>query len=52
MIWFVITSAIINILGGMVMETKDNRSFLVFKALPFFSGLGCLIYFLKVTGII
>jgi ABC-type Na+ efflux pump permease subunit len=45
-IWFVLVCAIVNIFLGMIMKTEDLKSFFVFKAIPFFSGLGALIYFL------
>lgn len=45
-IWFVLASGIMNVLLGMMMKTTDFPSFLLFKGIPFFSGAGCLIYFL------
>lgn len=45
-IWFVLASGIVNIMSAMLVNTENFPSALVFKVIPFFSGLGCLIYFL------
>lgn len=45
-IWFVLASGIMSVLYSLLLKTENFRSFLFFKAIPFFSGAGCLIYFL------
>ncbi|GIN67060.1 hypothetical protein J41TS2_24810 [Bacillus sonorensis] len=51
MIWIVLACSIYNIMFSLVAKTSDLRSSVVFKVFPFFLGLGCLIYFLKITGL-
>ncbi|HZH58461.1 MAG TPA: hypothetical protein VEY70_02560 [Metabacillus sp.] len=50
MIWIVLACGIYNIFLSLILKTRDFGSSVVFKVIPFFLGLGCLIYFLKVTG--
>lgn len=51
-IWFVLISSLLNILIGMMFKTNNLPSFLLFKAIPFFAGLGSLMYFLIEKGLI
>lgn len=52
LIWFVLASGIVNVFLGMIMKTEDISSFILFKAIPFFAGLGCLLFFVKYIGIL
>jgi hypothetical protein len=51
-LWFVLAGGIINIIIGMLLEVKNMQSFLAFKMLPFFSGLGAVLYFLTEKNLI
>lgn len=51
-IWFVLASSLFNVWVAFTMKTENHRSTFVFKIIPFFSGLGGLIYFLQFKGLI
>jgi hypothetical protein len=44
MIWIVLASGIFNIATALMVTTKNNPSTIFFKVIPFFLGIGCLIY--------
>lgn len=52
MIHLILVSALGNLFFSVIMETKNFRSALIFKVFPFFAGLGALIYYLNIVGII
>lgn len=50
LIWFVLASAIVNIVWSAIVETPNLLSSMFFKVLPAFAGLGSLIYFMQTMG--
>lgn len=51
MIWIVLVSGVFNVCSALVMNTKNVLSAVFFKVIPFFLGLGCLLYSLKQINI-
>lgn len=51
-IWFVLASGVMGILLALMFKTENFPSFLFFKAIPFFAGLGTVIYFLQEMNLI
>jgi len=52
MIWTILATGIFNILMGLIMKTENLASSILFKVIPFFLGLSCLVYTLKELNII
>jgi len=52
LLFFVLVLGIYSVIMSLVMNTKNFISALLFKVLPFWLGLGCVLYFLLVTGLI
>ncbi|MBD1379099.1 hypothetical protein [Metabacillus arenae] len=52
MIWIVFATAVFNILFALINKTKNFTSSMLYKVIPFFLGLGCLYYSLKILGLI
>lgn len=52
MIWIVLASGIFNMIMSLVTNTKNVPSAMIFKVVPFFLGVGCLIYSLKQLGLL
>lgn len=52
MIYFVFALSLYSLAGSLIMQTKDFKSSLVFKVIPFFLSLGTLIYVLKFWEVI
>lgn len=44
MIWFVVAGGIFNVIMSLIMNTKNVRSAVIFKVIPFLLGLGCLLF--------
>lgn len=51
-IWFVLASGLLNVTASFVMKTNNFQSSLIFKVIPFVTGVGCLIYFFTKMGLI
>ena len=52
MIWIVLCTGIFNIIMSLCTITKNTYSSFIFKIIPFFLGLGCLIYSLQILEVI
>lgn len=46
------SAGVYSILMAMIMNTKNIKSLIIFKAIPFFLGLGTLLYALKEFGVL
>ena len=50
MLYFVMASGIFNIVMAFVITARDYGSAILFRVIPFFFGLGNLLYAVKMLG--
>lgn len=48
--YFVLFAAFYNICFGLVLHTQNLASSFIYKVIPFFLGLGLLVYAAKILG--
>jgi hypothetical protein len=50
--WIVLITGIFNIVLSLLTNTENVSSAILFKVIPFFTGLGCFYYGLQLTNIL
>ena len=52
LLYIALALGILNVISGLIVTAKDLFSRIFFKVVPFFLGLGTILYFLLAKGLI